>query len=156
MSTAASVLNSVQLQSDQVSHLGQGVRIQGKIFSEQDLQVDGEVDGTLDVCGHNLTVGPQAKVKADIKAQNVRIVGTVEGTIETSDLIELSSQCRVLGQIITRRIVIKDGAYFKGDIEVVQPATVVAGRPRGADVAVIGMAKEEMADLDGNELLATA
>lgn len=156
MSTAASALNSSQPDSDRVSHLGNGVRIEGKIFSDQDLQVDGQVDGTLEACGHNLTVGSQAKVKADIKAQNVTIVGTVEGTIETSDLIELSSQCRVVGQIITRRIVIKDGAYFKGDIEVVQPVTVVAGRPRGADVAVIGMAKEEAADREGNELLATA
>ena len=155
MSTAASVLNSDQPKSEPVSHLGQGVRIQGKIFSDQDLQVDGEVDGTLEACGHNLTIGPQAKVKADIKALNVRIIGTVEGTIETNDLIELCSQCRVVGQIITRRIVIKDGAYFKGDIEVLRPLTVVAGHPRGADVAVIGMTKERC-NAESNELLATA
>lgn len=98
----------------------------------------------------------QATVKADIKAQNVRIVGTVEGTIESSDLTGLSSECRVPGQIITRRIVIKDGAYFKGNIEIVQPATVVVGRPRGADVAVIGMTKQETADLEGSEMLAPA
>ena len=156
MSTAASGLNSTPPESHQVSHLGQGVRIQGKIFSDQDLQVDGEVDGTLEACGHNLIVGSQARIKADIKAQNVRIVGTVEGTIETTDLIELGSQCRVLGQIITRRIVIKDGAYFKGDVEVVQPATVVASRPRGAEVAVIEMTKKEGLDAESDKLLASA
>jgi len=156
MSTAAPVSNFPQPEGNQLSHLGHGVRIQGKIFSNQDLQVDGEVDGTLEASGHNLTIGSQAKVKADIKAQNVCIIGAVEGSIETSDLIELGSQCRVVGQIKTRRISIKDGAYFKGDIEVVPPVPVVAGRPRGADVAVIGMAKEATAELESNELLATA
>jgi cytoskeletal protein CcmA (bactofilin family) len=155
MSTAAAVSNFPQPEGNQVSHLGHGVRIQGKIFSNQDLQVDGEVDGTLEASGHNLTIGSQAKVKADIKAQNVSI-SAVEGSIETTDLIELGSQCRVVGQIKTRRISIKDGAYFKGDIEVVPPVSAVAGRPRGADVAVIGMTKEAAAHLEGNELLATA
>jgi hypothetical protein len=53
-----------------------GVRIQGKIFSNHDLHVDGEVDGALEVSGHNLTVGAKATIKAEIKAQDVSIVGT--------------------------------------------------------------------------------
>jgi cytoskeletal protein CcmA (bactofilin family) len=155
MSTASSALNSPRPDGDRGSHLGHGVRIQGKIFSDQDLQIDGQVDGTLEAAGHNLTIGSQAKVKADIRAQNVSIVGAVEGTIETSDLVELCSQCRVVGQIKTRRIAVQDGAYFKGDIEVVQ-ASVVAARPRGPEVAIIEMSKKEPSEADSNELLATA
>ena len=152
MSTASSV-NSPRPDGDRGSHLGHGVRIQGKIFSDQDLQIDGEVDGTLEAGGHNLTIGSQAKVKADIRAQNVSIVGAVEGTIETSDLVELCSQCRVVGQIKTRRIAVQDGAFFKGDIEVVQPS-VVAARSRGAEVTV--MNKKEPSEAESNKLLATA
>lgn len=133
------------------SHLGHSVRIQGKIFSDQDLQIGGQVDGTLEASGHNLTIGSQAKVKADIRAQNVSIVGAVEGTIETTDLVELCSQCRVVGQIITRRIAVQDGAYFKGDIEVVQ-TSAVAARPRGPEVAVIEMSKKEQAEAGSSEL----
>ena len=156
VSTAASVSNFPQPECDRVSHLGCGVRVEGRIFSDQDFQVDGEVDGSLEACGHNLTVGAQAKVKAEIRAQNVSIIGTVEGNIEATDLIELCSQCRVTGQIKTRRIAIKDGAYFKGNIEVVQPSSVVAVRRSGAEVAVIGETEKERAESATNELLATA
>jgi cytoskeletal protein CcmA (bactofilin family) len=152
MSTAAAASNSPRPDDVRGSHLGHGVRIQGKIFSDQDLQIDGEVDGTLEAGGHNLTIGSLAKVKADIRAQNVSIVGAVEGTIETTDLVELCSQCRVVGQIKTRRIAVQDGAYFKGDIEVVQPPAVAA-RP---EVAVIGVAKKEQSKAESDELLATA
>lgn len=155
MFTAASVLNSPQPESDRISHLGRGVHIQGKIFSEQDLQVDGEVDGTL-VCDHNLAVGFRGRVRADIKAQNVSIVGNVEGNIEASDRIELCSQCRVVGQIKTRRIAIKDGAYFKGNIEVIQAVSGVAVRPARPEVAVIEINEKETADPESKELLATA
>jgi cytoskeletal protein CcmA (bactofilin family) len=129
MSTATSVLDFPPPEGERLANLGSRVRIQGKIFSDQDLQVDGEVDGTIEVHGHNLTIGPRARVKADIKAQNVSVVGTVEGTIEASERIELCSQCRVLGKIKTRRIAIKDGAFFKGNIEVVLPRAVAPIRP---------------------------
>jgi cytoskeletal protein CcmA (bactofilin family) len=135
MSTASSALNFPEPDTQRISHLGRGVRIEGKILSNQDLQVDGEVDGALEVSGHNLTVGAQARVKAEIKAQNISIVGSVEGSIEATERLELCSQSRVVGKIKTRRIAIKDGAYFKGNIEVVQPSAVVAIRPTLTDVA---------------------
>jgi cytoskeletal protein CcmA (bactofilin family) len=127
--SATSVLDFPQPEGERLSNLGPRVRIQGKIFSDQDLQVDGEVEGTVEVYGHNLTVGPRARMRADIKAQNVSVVGTIEGTIEASERIELCSQCRVVGKIKTRRIAIKDGAFFKGNIEVVQPRAVAPIRP---------------------------
>ena len=125
MSTATEASDFRPPGDEPVSNLGRGVRIEGKICSDQDLQVDGEVDGALEVHDHNLIVGPHARVKAEIKAQNVSIVGTVEGTIEASDRIELCSQCQVVAQIKTRRIAIKDGAYFKGNIEVVLPSRLI-------------------------------
>jgi|SRR5215469_1939211 len=136
MSASASALNFPEPERERVSHLGVGVRIQGKIFSDQDLQLDGEVVGTLEIPGHNLTVGAKAKVKAEIKAQNISIVGTVEGSIDAADRTELCSQCRVVGDIKTRRLAIKDGAFFKGNVEVIQtPKPVVAIRPTVGDAA---------------------
>jgi cytoskeletal protein CcmA (bactofilin family) len=129
MSTATSIMDFPQGEGERLSNLGPRVRIQGKVSSDQDLQVDGEIEGSVEVHGHNLTIGPRARLRADIKAQNISVVGTVEGTIEASERIELCSQCRVMGKIKTRRIAIKDGAFFKGNIEVVQPRVVAVMKP---------------------------
>ncbi len=98
--------------------VGSAVTIQGEIFCQQDLFVDGEVNGTMVLPKHKLTIGPQAKVKADIKAHNVVIVGKVEGKVEASERIELRSKCELTGDVRSPRIMIENGAYIKGSIEV--------------------------------------
>ena len=103
---------------ERTSTLGRTVRVEGKIISHQDLHVDGQVDGTIELSGNKLTIGPQANVKASIRAQNVSIVGNAEGTIEATERVELCSQCRLVGDIRTPRLVIKDGAYIKGNVDV--------------------------------------
>ena len=104
------------------SVLGREVRITGEVVSHQDLFVDGELEGRIELPDHKLTIGPRARVKAHIKAQNVVIVGNAEGTIESTERVELCSQSQVLGDIKTPRIIIKDGAHFRGTIDVLRPA----------------------------------
>jgi cytoskeletal protein CcmA (bactofilin family) len=106
---------------ERTSTLGRTVRVEGKIVSHQDLHVDGQVDGTIELPDCKLTIGPQAHVRASIKAQNVSLVGNAEGTIEANERVELCSQSRLVGDIKTPRLVIKDGAYIKGKVDVVQP-----------------------------------
>lgn len=100
------------------SMVGNGVTIGGEIHCQQDLLVDGEVNGSVVIPDHKLTIGPKAKVKADIKGHNVVVVGNVEGNIEANERIELRSQCRLMGDVRSPRIVIENGAYIKGSIEV--------------------------------------
>jgi cytoskeletal protein CcmA (bactofilin family) len=100
------------------SHVGTTVRIEGELYGQQDLLVDGEVVGTMNLPEHTLTIGAKARVKANIKAQNVVLVGDVEGSIEAAKLIELRSCCSVVGDIRSPRIMIENGAYIKGAIEV--------------------------------------
>jgi cytoskeletal protein CcmA (bactofilin family) len=107
--------------AERTSTLGRSVRVEGKIISHQDLNVDGEVDGTIDLPSNKLTIGLQGSVKACIRAQNVSIVGNAEGLIEANEKVELGSQCRLVGDIRTPRLVIKDGAYIKGNVNVVRP-----------------------------------
>lgn len=104
------------------SLVGRSVRIAGDISSGQDLYVDGEVDGQMELTDHKLTIGPQARVKANIRAQNVVIVGWAEGNIQATERVELCSQSSLTGDIKTPRIVIKDGAHFKGTIHTDRPA----------------------------------
>ncbi len=104
------------------SRVGGKVRIQGEISSQQDMLVDGEVAGTIMLPDHTLTIGPEAKVKANIKAKNVVILGTVDGNIEAGDRIEIRSCCTLVGDIRSPQIKVENGAYIKGTIEVVREA----------------------------------
>jgi len=103
------------------NQVGCTVRIEGEIYSQQDMSVDGEITGILTLPKHTLTIGPKANVRAKIKAQNVVLVGNVEGDIEATERIELRSRCSLLGNVRSPRIVIENGAYIKGAVEVLRP-----------------------------------
>jgi len=100
--------------------LGKSVIVKGQIFSREDLTIDGEVEGTVELQEHRLTVGPNGKVNASVKARELMVLGTLHGNVETSDKIEIGKEAKRVGDIRTARIVIQDGAYFKGNIDIVR------------------------------------
>ncbi len=100
--------------------LGKSVIVKGQIFSREDLTIDGEVEGTVELQEHRLTVGPNGKVKASIKAREVVVLGTIHGDVETTDKIDIRKDAKLVGDIKTARIVIEDGAYFKGNIDIIR------------------------------------
>jgi cytoskeletal protein CcmA (bactofilin family) len=115
--------------------IGSAVRIVGQIFSEEDLYLNGDVEGSLAVHGHKLTVGPNANVRAGVKAREVLVLGSIRGNVEASERIEIFKDGSIVGDIRTSRIVIEDGAFFKGGIDIVrkQPTLLDAlGSPEGA------------------------
>jgi cytoskeletal protein CcmA (bactofilin family) len=103
--------------------IGKSVTIKGQIFSREDLFVDGEINGTLEAHEHRITIGPNGKVEAGVKAREIVILGTVHGNVEASDKIDLRKEARLVGDIKTSRIIIEDGAFFKGSIDIVRPET---------------------------------
>lgn len=105
------------------ARIGKSVMIKGQIFGREDLYVDGEVEGTLEVPEHRVTIGPNGKLRASIKAREVVIGGSIQGNIEASDKIDIRKDARLVGDIRTARIVIEDGAYFKGSIDIQRPET---------------------------------
>lgn len=123
--------------------IGKSVVLKGQIYSREDLYVDGEVDGTVELQEHRLTIGPHGKVQASIKAREVVVMGTVHGNIEAADKIDIRKDAKLVGDIRTSRIVIEDGAYFKGSIDIsrtevskpapapkLQAAAVTTGTPQ--------------------------
>ena len=100
--------------------IGKAVKIKGQIFSKEDLYVDGDVEGTIELQEHRLTIGPNGKVHANIKAREVVILGNVQGNGEATDKLEIRKDAKVVGDIKAARIVIEDGAYFKGSIDIVK------------------------------------
>lgn len=110
--------------------IGKSVMIKGQIFSREDLTIDGEIDGSVELHEHRLTVGPNGKLQAGVKAREVVVLGTIHGNVEASDKIDIRKDAKLVGDIKTARIVIEDGAYFKGSIDIARPeAPRVAGAP---------------------------
>ena len=98
--------------------LGKSVMVKGQIFSREDLTIDGEVEGTVELHEHRLTVGPNGRVQAGIKAREIVVLGTIHGNVEATDKIDIRKDAKLVGDIKTARIVIEDGAYFKGSIDI--------------------------------------
>jgi cytoskeletal protein CcmA (bactofilin family) len=104
--------------------IGKAVKVNGQIYSKEDLYVDGDVEGTIELHDNKLTIGPNGKVHAAVKAREVIVLGTIQGNVEASDRLEIRKDGRLVGDIRTARIIIEDGAYFKGSIDIVKPEPV--------------------------------
>jgi cytoskeletal protein CcmA (bactofilin family) len=104
--------------------IGQTMRIKGEIRSKDEIQVDGEVNGSLQ-SDHRLTIGETGKAEATIEADEVVIAGTVKGNVEATRRIVLRKGANLVGDVKTAGIVIEDGAYFRGGIDITRPAVAV-------------------------------
>lgn len=123
--------------------LGKNVTVKGQIFAREDLTIDGEVEGTVECHEHRLTIGPNARVQASLKAREIIIQGSIQGNVDATDKIDIKKEAKLVGDIKTSRIVIEDGAYFKGSIDiskatsrpVSQPAASVSSAPSSSSSA---------------------
>lgn len=107
--------------------IGKAVKINGQIYSKEDLYVDGDVEGTIELQEHRLTIGPNGKVHSSVKAREVVVLGNIQGNVDASDKLEIRKDARLVGDIKTARIIIEDGAYFKGSIDIVKPEPAKSG-----------------------------
>lgn len=109
-----------------IAVIGPGMMIKGEVQSLEDLYIDGEVDGALELKEHCLTVGPNGKTHSTIRAREVVVLGNVQGNVEARDKIAIRKNGRLVGDIKTAGIIIDDGAYFKGSIDIVRTDNKVA------------------------------
>ncbi|MGB0036455.1 MAG: polymer-forming cytoskeletal protein [Candidatus Acidiferrales bacterium] len=100
------------------ARLGASLHIKGEITGNEDLHIDGSVEGLVQLEDRKLTVGASARVTADIIAREVVVYGNVKGNLRARDRIEIKKDGSVVGDLTTARIMIEDGAYFKGSIEI--------------------------------------
>ena len=100
------------------ARLGASLHVKGEISGNEDLLIDGSVEGLITLDERKLTVGPSAKVTADIIAREVVVYGNVKGNLRAKDRTEIKKDGSVNGDLTTSRIMIEDGAYFKGSIEI--------------------------------------
>jgi cytoskeletal protein CcmA (bactofilin family) len=101
-----------------VDGVGAGLRIRGEISGDEDLLVEGVVEGPIHLATHKLTVGLNASVNSEVEAREIVVHGNVKGNLKASDRIEIMKDGSVIGDLKTARILIEDGARFKGSIEI--------------------------------------
>jgi cytoskeletal protein CcmA (bactofilin family) len=125
-----------------VAVIGKNMIIKGKIHSTQDMYLDGEIDGDLNVENCTLTIGPNGKISANAKAREVDIQGAMTGNVE-SRRIAIRETGRLVGDIRTAGIIIENGAYFKGSVDIVleKPAGQSAGQPASPPAKQVANAK---------------
>jgi len=117
--TAAAPRMSYTPGSNGTAVLGRSVSVKGQIISEEDLVIDGDVEGTVEVRDHRLTLGPNGKLRASsVKAREIVIQGSLNGNVEAKDKVYIRKDATLVGDITTAGIVIEDGAYFKGGIDI--------------------------------------
>ena len=108
------------------SAIGRTVTIKGDIRSDEDLQIDGQMEGRLDLGQHRLTVAPSGRVQANITAREVDVHGVVNGNVEAAERIIIRKNSKLIGDLKMASVVIEDGAYFKGSIDITQPQVAMA------------------------------
>jgi len=97
--------------------IGEAVVIKGDISADQNLTIDGRVEGTIEVAGHDLEIGPRATVKADLTGKSIMVSGIVQGTINASEKVDVRATGSVQGDIITPRLLMVEGAVVTGRVQ---------------------------------------
>src|SRR5271167_637874 len=116
--TMAPMDSSYPASSGGTARLGASLHVKGEITGNEDLAIDGSVEGLVQLEDRKLTIGATAKVTADVIAREVVVYGNVKGNLRARDRIEIKKDGSVVGDLTTARIMIEDGAYFKGSIEI--------------------------------------
>src|SRR5205814_4399303 len=124
--------------SSEFAHIGKSVRIKGDLSGSEDLYIDGQVDGTIQLSGNSLTIGPNGRVHANVSAKNVIVGGTIEGNIQAGERTELRKTAVVNGDVQSKRIAIEEGAFFNGKLEIVPEGKSQSSPPSIAAAASTG------------------
>jgi cytoskeletal protein CcmA (bactofilin family) len=111
------------------TQFGRSLAVKGDVSGNEDLTIFGQFEGTINVQGHCLTIGPEGKVRAEIQAARVVIHGSVHGNISVRERVEIYKSGHVVGDLIAPGISIEDGAYFKGKIEILRDGEQESSSP---------------------------
>jgi cytoskeletal protein CcmA (bactofilin family) len=121
----ASEPQRAQLGRDMVN-IGKSVVIKGELSGSEDLTIEGHVEGRIDLKGNVLTIGPNGKIKAEVFAKSVVVLGEVTGNVTASEKVDIRDNGSVDGDIASPRVAIAEGAHFRGSVDM-QRAGASAG-----------------------------
>ena len=100
-----------------VANIGKSLHIKGELSGNEDLAIDGKVEGKISLGGQHVTIGPNGHVMAEVQAKSVVVGGQMKGNIIADDRVEIAATGSMLGDVRAPRVVLADGARFKGSID---------------------------------------
>jgi cytoskeletal protein CcmA (bactofilin family) len=119
-----------------IVNIGKSVVIKGELNGSEDLTIEGQVEGTIQLRDHVLTIGPNGKIKAQVFAKAVIILGEVTGNVTASEKVDIRDNGSVDGDIISPRVAIAEGAHFRGTVDMQRKSgTPGAGQPAAKPAA---------------------
>src|SRR5437870_11359421 len=98
--------------------IGKAVRVEGKVISSEDLTIDGDVEGSIELGGHSLVIGPGASIKADLVARTIIVSGSVRGNVRATEKLDLRDSGSIEGNVVAPRFLMADGSTVRGKLEV--------------------------------------
>jgi cytoskeletal protein CcmA (bactofilin family) len=119
-----------------IVNIGKSVVIKGELNGSEDLTIEGHVEGTIQLRDHVLTIGPNGRIKAQVFAKSVIVLGEVTGNVTASDKVDIRDNGSVDGDIISPRVAIAEGAHFRGSVDMQRkggaPAPAKPAQPHAA------------------------
>jgi cytoskeletal protein CcmA (bactofilin family) len=109
-----------------IVNIGKSVVIKGELNGSEDLTIEGHVEGTIQLRDHVLTIGPNGRIKAQVFAKSVIVLGEVTGNVTASDKVDIRDNGSVDGDIISPRVAIAEGAHFRGSVDMQRKAAQAA------------------------------
>ena len=116
-----------------VVSIGKSVVIKGELNGSEDLTIEGHVEGKIELRDHVLTIGPNGKIKGELFAKSVVVLGEVIGNVTASEKVDIRENGSVEGDITSPRVAIAEGAHFRGSVDMANKGKAVAG-PRPEEV----------------------
>ena len=110
-------------QEKDIVNIGKSVVIKGELDGSEDLTIEGHVEGTIQLRDHVLTIGPNGRIKAQIFAKSVIVLGEVTGNVTASDKVDIRDNGSVDGDIVSPRVAIAEGAHFRGSVDMQRKGT---------------------------------
>ena len=118
-----------------IVNIGKSVIIKGELSGSEDLTIEGQVEGTIQLNDHVLTIGPNGKIKAQVFAKAVIVLGEVTGNVTASEKVDIRDNGSVDGDIISPRVAIAEGAHFRGSVDMQRKGAASAPKPAATPVA---------------------
>ncbi|HEX4346910.1 MAG TPA: polymer-forming cytoskeletal protein [Vicinamibacterales bacterium] len=112
-----------------IVNIGKSVVIKGELNGSEDLTIEGHVEGTIQLREHVLTIGPNGKIKAQVFAKSVIVLGEVTGNVTASDKVDIRDNGSVDGDIVAPRVAIAEGAHFRGSVDMQRKANATPAQP---------------------------
>src|SRR5579885_234857 len=109
--------------------IGKSVVIKGELNGSEDLTIEGHVEGTIQLRDHVLTIGPNGRIKAQVFAKAVIVLGEVTGNVTASDKVDIRDNGSVDGDIVSPRVAIAEGAHFRGSVDMQRKGAPAAPKP---------------------------